>query len=393
MSTLPHESALDAVLAERPTLRQSLLGAADNCMLGGLFSILHEQGWSSHAQARGIVFHRFAAEVLRTLKREGERQMPTEEGMVILREALAQRDVPPEDVVRVPSREQRDLRIDALKFLTDWEWDPRIVMDVERRLFATVRYEAEDGREIERTLTGQLDVLLADPPDGAIVCDWKTGWYVPPETPEDRPDADADHLSYRGWFQQRFYGWLVLRNFPAVQTVTFREVYPRRGEVRNATLRRTDLEHVEHELADLAFQLDRALAGGTDPKTNPLWRPSPGRHCSWCSKPAACPIEREARGRGAVTDEEAAKRYAAEFVVADRVRKHRAEALKAWVDVFGPVEVKSSKGRYVMGWKETDRGRRFGVYVPEESDRGPEPADLTADLLASAEDSAGSLPT
>lgn len=368
--------ALAQVIEERPHLRQSLLATADNCMLSALFSILHEQGWSNENQARGIIFHRFAAEVLRTLKREGERQMPTEEGMVILRDALAQRDVPPEDVVRVPVREQRNLRIDALKFLTDWEWETRAIVDIERRLFATVEYEAADGERVARELTGQLDLLMADPPDGAIICDWKTGWYLPPETPEDRPDLEVEHLSYRGYFQQRFYGWLVMRNFPAIQKVTMREVYPRFGQARKATLYRHDLEHVEHELADIAMQLDRALAGGLDPKVNRLWKPSPGKHCAYCAKPGACPIEREARGRGAVVDEKTALRYAAEMAVADRVRTHRREALKAYVDAFGPVEVRSAKGRYMVGWIETERGRRFGTYVPSASDRGPEPPDL-----------------
>lgn len=379
---------LEEVLEERPTLRQSILSTFDNCPLSALFALQHEQGWSTRQQARGVIFHRFAAEAMKELKRQGERQMPTEEAMVILREALAQKDVPPEDYVRVPVHEQQWLRVDVLKWCTEWSWDTATIVDIERRLFATASYTADDGRTVERKLTGQLDVLMAEPPDGAVIVDWKTGWYLPPETPEDQPEKGAEHLSYRGYFQQRFYGWLVMRNYPAIQTVTMRECYPRFGATRAATLHRGDLEHVEAELADIALNLDRALAAGTDPKENRLWTPSPGRHCSYCAKPGACPIEREARGAGAVTDAEAASRYAAELAVADRVRNHRREALKAYVDVFGPVEVRSAKGRYMIGWTETPRGRRFGTYVPSVSDRGPAPADidLTGDLLASAEE-------
>jgi hypothetical protein len=222
-----------------------------------------------------------------------------------------------------------------------------------------------------------------NPPDGASLVDWKLTWALPPE-----PQGEADptrHLSYEGYFQQRFYGWLVMRNYPAVQSVTLREVYPLVSGLRKATLLRADLELVERELSILAAEFDaRVQAGGE----SPLWSPSPGKHCSFCPRPGDCPIEAESRGDGAIEDGEQAKRYAAQYVVADQVRKHRVGALKAWVQRSGePVELKSAKGRYVMGWKETPNGRRFVPFVPEDSDRGPDRGepDLEAALRASVD--------
>ena len=369
-----------------PTYRQSLLGTADNCLLSALFSIQHDRGWSGHAQARGIMAHRAFGEILKTLKRQGERQMPTEEAMVVLREVLEQRGIPDEDVVRVPTREQKWLRVDVLKFATAWEWDPRLLVDVERRLFATVAYEDDDGSTVERTVTGQLDALLAEPPDGAVVVDHKAGWAIPPKTPEDAGEEakNFEQVSYRGWWQQRLYSFLVMRNFPAVNFVRFRELWPRYAETRTATMFREDLEHVEYEIVEIVRLLDRAIAGGLDPEENKLWKPSPGKHCGYCLQPSACPISAEARGEGAIPDEETARRYAAEYVTTKRLTDHRTKALKAWIDEHGPQEVEDANGRLMVGWRETPNGRRFGAFVPSESDRGAAPPDLPATVEAMA---------
>jgi hypothetical protein len=697
---------LGEVVRDFPAIRQSLLASWDNCALSTLFE-LEGYAFTNAAQARGIIFHRYAGEVLRTLRETGEVRMPTEEAMAILYEVCAQRDVPLEDVVVVPARERRLLRIAALKLVAENEFRMDRLVAVERRLSAPVRYTAADGSTVERELTGQPDALLMDPdPDpsqsGAVVLDWKaqpldagvltpTGWstigalsagdevigadgqptrvvgvypqghkevfrveftdgasteccddhlwavrrtgrpwtvralrdiresretadgrywQVPAVAPvhyaeqtDDHPvdpyllgvllgdghvpvvgtpmvssaDAevltsvrhllpagveprhssahdwrlvgeprqsrnplkaalaalglvglgaaekvvparymsassrdrlallqvlmdtdgfvsvmnqvsfasasrvlaeqvrelvwslggratiktwakpphqdshcvylrmpvcpfrlgrkarrwqpnaltmgrgiraavpvgskptacirvaasdslyvtddfivthnttrkapaqgptrheergqhwdDPDHVSYMGYFQQRFYGLLVLRNFPAVQRVRLREFYPLEGVARYATIYRGDLEHLEREFSALVEVLDRALASGSD---GPAWTPSPGRHCSYCPAPQRCPIEGDVRVReGGITSHAEAERAAAEFVVASEVRGVLREALKAWVDVYGPVRVKAAKGRYELRFN----GGRFGVHVPEVSDRGPD---------------------
>jgi hypothetical protein len=366
---------LGEVVRDFPAIRQSLLASWDNCALSTLFE-LEGYAFTNAAQARGIIFHRYAGEVLRTLRETGEVRMPTEEAMAILYEVCAQRDVPLEDVVVVPARERRLLRIAALKLVAENEFRMDRLVAVERRLSAPVRYTAANGSTVERELTGQPDALLMDPdPDpsqsGAVVLDWKTARKAPAQGPtrhEERGQHwdDPDHVSYMGYFQQRFYGLLVLRNFPAVQRVRLREFYPLEGVARYATIYRGDLEHLEREFSALVEVLDRALASGSD---GPAWTPSPGRHCSYCPAPQRCPIEGDVRVReGGITSHAEAERAAAEFVVASEVRGVLREALKAWVDVYGPVRVKAAKGRYELRFN----GGRFGVHVPEVSDRGPD---------------------
>ncbi len=356
------------VLTEHPSYRQSLLARWDDCALATKFAF--EAGdYASAALARGRVFHLTAAEILRTLKRQGERQMPVAEALVILDEQLLQRDVPEEERVRVPLREIPQLRMAVIKFAADNEFTIDAIVGVEHPLQATVSYPSPDGELIERLVTGRLDVLIAKPPDGAVVIDWKTGWGVPPAHPQgDAGSEDSTHLSYHGYFQQRLYGWLVMRSYPAIKSVTLREFYVYRSEVREATLTRENLDLVERDVARLVVTLDDALTAGLE---SPLWSPQPGKHCGWCPNPGSCPIPQEARRDGAITSQEQAETFAAEREVAEALKKHRTAALKAWVDLHGPVPVRSAKGRLEVGWVDnaTGDGRTFKTYVPTDSNR------------------------
>lgn len=372
---------VSAVMARFPTLRQSLLGSFDECALRTLFELQFANGWSTHPQARGTIFHRFAAECLRTMKQYDHEQIPVGDALEILYEAAEQKDVPVEDIVRVPLRELKDLRMAAVKFAHDNTFTVRNIIAVERRLQGEISYDAPDGQKITRTLTGQIDALIAGGPDHAIVLDWKDTWGLPPMPREDPgPEGDEAHLSYEGYFQQRFYGWLILVNYPAIQRVTMREFYVRKTKVRKATLYRKDLHEVERELAILAQQFDMAVAGGLPSEPFELgkmgrWNPSPGKHCGFCLRPGLCPIEREARGAGMIVSKREAMDAVAEVAVAERVREHRLEAIKVWVERHGPVPVRWSKGRRVLGWRQHGKTRRFEFYTPDDSDRGAPPAE------------------
>lgn len=419
---------LAEVLGHFPDLRQSLLGDFDSCRLMARFG-LETTPFNNQAQARGIIFHRFAGEVLKTLRRQGEDRIPVEEALTILYEVCAQRDVPPEEVVTVNAEQRRLLRIAVIKFASENRFRMDRLIDVERRLWATVRYpqsaecstcvrhprgdrrygvvstgRLEDGRAcrecggsglaltggmVERRLTGQPDALVADPPDGAVVLDWKTTLKPPPVYKPRREDGHHDHdrgLSYLGYFQQRMYALLVMTNYPAVSRVTMREFYPLAGEARVATVLRTDLEHIERELAGIAEQLDRALMAGGD---SPLWHPSPGRHCTFCPRPMSCPIDAEVRmSEGGITSAAQASRAAAQFVLVRRDDDVLREALKAWVEEYGPVPVRSGKGRYEVRWKAPKEGNgrgTFGVHVPEVSDRGPADPSMDENIAAAFE--------
>jgi len=372
---------VDQVMTRFPTLRQSLLGSFDECALSTLFDLRYANGWSTTPQARGTIFHRFAAECLRTMKRQDEETIPVSEALEILHEVCRQRDVPPEEIVRVPLRELKDLRMAAIKFATDNSFTVRNIIDVERRLQGEISYDLPNGQKAVRVLTGQLDALIANGPDAAIVLDWKDTWGLPPMPREDPgPEGDEAHLSYQGYFQQRFYGWLILVNYPAIQRVTLREFYVRKTKVRKATLYRKDLEEVERELAVLAEQFDLAVASGLPREPYELgkvgrWNPSPGKHCGFCLRPGLCPIEKESRGAGAISSKREAMDAVAEIAVSERVREHRMEGVKVWVDNHGPVPVRWSKGRRVLGWRQHGKTRRFEFYTPEESDRGGSPEE------------------
>lgn len=375
-----------------PVIRQSTLAKMDECSLTTLFDLRHGWGWSSHPAAAGTLFHRFAAEMMKTLIEQKERKMPVAEALEILYEIAAQKDVPPWDRVRVPMRHWGKLRMGVIKFAKDNEFSIDRITAIEERLYADVPYQMPDGRMTTRRFTGQPDLLIyaedRGQGPGAIVLDYKLSWQVPPRRrdpePPEFPD-DERRLSYEGYFQQRAYGYLVLMNFPSLQWVTLREFYPLRTMAREATVYRSDVEHIERELSLLMQELDRAIAAGpryagTGHPRDP-WRPTPGKMCQWCAKPGACPIEAEARGEGAVTDEATAARYAAEFQVAGGVKEHRRGGLKNWCNVNGAVLLRGGKGRRAIGFVETPTGgMRFEIFTVEESDRGADDPSLTAAL-------------
>lgn len=365
---------LDDVIEAFPAHRQSLLAKLDQCPLSTRFE-LEGARYTSPAAARGILFHRFADEVLNTLRRTGESTIPTEEAMVILREVETQRGVPDSEVVLCGAQEREMLRVLAIKFSREPFLSERII-GVEDHLEATVTYHRGDGSPVERRVTGRPDALIADPPGGAIVLDYKTAWaapgegYPPPSADEPDEQGQDTRISVEGYFQQRLYGFLVFRTFPRIDRVTLREFYPLPSEVREATIRRDQLEHLEAEICLLVEILDRGLQGGSDSE---LWRPSPGRWCSYCRRPNSCPIEAEARVvGGGITSQAQAERVAAEVAVAEPIRKAGIVALKAWHENTGrAVPVRDAKGRWEWAWGLDSGGkRRFKLRKPAR----PEPS-------------------
>lgn len=372
---------LAEVVTMWPRLRQSVLSKFDDCALSAYFEMLYAQGWTTHPAARGTIFHRFAAECLRTMKAQDSEVIPVGMALAILEEVLEQRDVPPVERVRVPLREIPNLRMAATKFAKDNEFTVRNVMDIEQRLEATLTYEADDGSQVDRLLTGQLDVLVGDNRyidkdgvlKGVVVIDWKDTWGLPPERAENAEDPG---LSYHGFFQQRFYGWLVMKNYPQIDNVVLREFYPRRSQARPAAISRAAMPRIEEDLANIVRELDRCLASGKPSKLHfpdvAPWNPSPGKHCHYCVAKHRCPIESDAMEGIAIRGPEEAKRAVAELSVAEALRKGHREALRTYVEEHGPVEAKNSKGRYVFGLKTNSSGKpELRFFVPEGSDRAP----------------------
>lgn len=362
-----------------PRLRQSTLATFDRCGLSAKFENEYQRGWSSHDQMRGRVFHRVAARCIELMADIDEPTIPVDVALSVLEEEIRMAGVDREcpscggeavpagdgrlacadcpkhwmtEFAALPAEQIAQLRISVITFASRNEFDVSKLVGVEERLRATVRYFRGDGTGVDRELSGQLDALFFDG-DTAIVPDWKDTFGLPPET----------GLSFGGYFQQRFYAFLVMMNYRAVQRVTLREHYVRLTEIREATVDREELPDIEAELSALAERFDRAVS-------DDLWAPSPGKHCSFCPRPTACPIFPDARGEGAVADAETAERYAAEALVAKAAYDKRVKQIKAWANVHGPVAVADAKGRRAWG------------FVPQHVTVKPDPEDVEREVQA-----------
>lgn len=383
---------LEEVLVRFPTLRQSLASKFDDCELSALFEMKYANGWTAHPAARGTLFHRFAAECLRTMKEQDVESIPRGVALAILEEVCFQRGIPPRDRVRVPLRELPDLEMAARKFAADNSFTVRNIIDVERRLEGVLLVPHwETGEVYERRLTGQIDALIARSADEAIVLDWKDTWMLPPERD---PDDDDPGVSYHGFFQQWWYGWLVMKTYPAVNAVTLREFYVRRTKKREARITRQDLPRIEQRLMYLISAMDRAISVG-HPRNFRLdtldrlgsWKPSPGKHCHWCAASHRCPVEDLVRGDGGIETPEDAARWAARRVHAKAAHKRADEVLMPYADLHGPIPVKSAKGRRFLGYRRIRGGKtRWEEFTPEGLDRGADEGE-TVDLAAAMKQS------
>jgi len=336
-----------------PKLRQSRLATFDQCALLSRFDEEYRKDWSGHPQGRGQIFHRFAAKALAQMAEFGEGTIDPEDALAILRECLRQHDVPDEEVVNIPFSQVKDLRWVVVKWAHDNVFDIQYLADIEQRLDAEITYEHPEIGQVPRTITGALDALFIPEPDWAVVIDWKDSWSLPPAT----------DLSGSGYFQQRFYAYLVMRRYESIQRVTLREHYVRYSESREATVFRTDMANIEEELSALVERWDRTWELGKwpleDGEAPYLFTPSPGAHCAFCPRPASCPIFPAARVDGAITNEETAERWAAEQIVAKAAVNQRDKALKAWAGARGPIPVRHAKDpNRVLGYRESTRTKR-----------------------------------
>jgi hypothetical protein len=241
------------------------------------------------------------------------------------------------DLMNVPMSEVADLYWTTKKWAHDNEFDTDNLLDVETRLYAPVRYPNPHGGQVERIVSGQLDVVIADrhAVDHLIVLDWKDTWMLPAPT----------EVSFEGYFQQRLYGGLLMRqrHLKHVDRVTLREFYVRYSQPREATLWRHEVEgDIRAEIAALLMRFDRTVEES-------LWVPSPGHHCGFCAAPQHCTIFPEARESGRITNAAEAAQAAAELVVTKAISKQLRGQLEAWCRMHGEVPVRDAKGRRVVG--------------------------------------------
>jgi hypothetical protein len=335
----PYPKALE----EFPVLRQSTLSTYDDCGLSSLFDRRWRKGWSAADAGRGIIWHRWAAKALREMAAHDEDHLEVDVGLAILLETLRQADIPMEDVVNIPMREIFDLSWMVKKFCYETRWNIAGLVDIEQRLSWTVRYPNPYGGFVERVISGQLDALFAEGIglERGIVIDYKTGWWLPP----------TSDISESGFFQQRFYALLAMRNHHTLTSVTLREFYPRYSQPREATLYRDNLDEIEAEITALVERFDRSVQ-------EDVWHPSPGKHCSYCPRPTACPIFPTAKRSGRIRGDEEASLVAAQVLVGEAAIKQGKEALKAWTSEHGSVPVRDAKANRVYGHRASKRVER-----------------------------------
>jgi hypothetical protein len=350
-----------------PAYRQSLVTAHAICPRRTRFALQgrgdYATGYTESSADLGTVFHAVAAEILRTLKAAGEQQIPTQEAMEVMFEVVANGSIV------LPPDERDDLRWLVLKFC-DLRWNPHRIFAIERRLSTEVA--GQDG--VLRTFTGQPDVILAVPPDLAVLYDLKSG-RGQPKAPRKPPEpgevvVGKQYLSDRGHAQLDSYGLLVMREWPTVfHRVALHEVHMRSGQIREAFLTRAELEHVERQIGTQMQQLERGIMEG--PRSE-LWRPKAGAHCArQCPVSRSCPIPREQRGLGVLDTPAQADAEAARFMAVDGLRGQMRDALKAKHEAgYSPRTPDGLEFRWRQDPKNPAR-RNFGAWPPEPA---PEPA-------------------
>lgn len=358
-------------LRQFPALRQSLLSNFDNCSLATKFEFTYRHNWHFFYQARGEMFHRFASKALVQMTQLGEQRIPVDAALAILHECLRQDDVDrwcphcgqgrvrkgitrkgmryclacrqqfPTRIITVPMDQIAELYWVVKKWAKDTAFTTENLVDVEKRLEAMVRYPHPDGGWVTRKITGQMDALFVEGArdERAVVLDWKDMWKLPPPT----------EIGSSGYFQQRFYAYLIFENYPSIEEIVLREFYVRFSQPREAVLRKEYVyDDIREEIQGLVERFDRTVE-------NNEWIASPGAHCGFCAAPQKCTIFPEARGAGRITNPDEAMLVAQQFVVAQAIVKQQRQQLEAWTRMHGPIPVKDAKGQRVVGFQEYER--------------------------------------
>jgi hypothetical protein len=255
-------------------MRQSLLSGFETCGRRTLHGLQFDQiegyadwaigfvGWTAEL---GKALHLFARKYLRQLRASGESQMDWPIARLLAIEVLSEADF------ILPSNE-RDEFFWLCRGFCHFRWPARNIRSLERRL--SMEVEGPDGKY--RTITGQPDVIIADPDTqqpGAVIVDYKSTRGRPP-SPKGQPDAEyaegKRYLGERGHFQLDTYGAMVLVGSPNLYKVTLRQLFCRSGQVREAVLTREELPYVLEQLGIQAMRLEEAILEGPSSK---LWAP------------------------------------------------------------------------------------------------------------------------
>lgn len=345
--------------------RQSTLRAMEVCPRRTRFALEAGElktGWTKGSTNLGQIFHAFVWLYINQLKHPDIRpakNLPTEEVAVIAREAYAQ------SKVTLSAEDYHALVGMAVRF-ADFKWDVNRILAQEDPL--RVDLVCPDGEV--RTVKGQPDLIMSDPPRGLIIYDWKTGRAQPKSPRKKEEDGEAvegeQYLSDVGKYQRYVYGLLALKQWPSAQYAIMWEVpmrFPSYGP-RYARLSRDGLEQIEHKLGADMMNLDRGVREGAG---SDVWEPIPGGQCHHCEVRRSCPVPPEQRGEGATWDQESADAEAQRWVLGKAMYTQAAETLKARAEAGLPPGRVNAREEVRWGpepdaWARKGGGRKFDLF-------------------------------
>lgn len=320
-------------------------------------------GWTGGSTTLGTIFHMFVFAYMETLKKPDVRpakNMATEDAVNVAREVYA-------GCPWVLDAEEYESYIGMVVRFCEFEWDVGRILYQEEPM--RVDLPCPDGEV--RTLKGAPDLIMADPPYGVIIYDWKTGKgqpKSPKKVEEDGAPVEGKHyLSDVGKYQRRVYGTLALHKIPTARYAILWEVpmrFAKHGP-RYARLDRSELEHVEPWIADHMMKLDRGLREGPG---SDVWEAKPGSQCfPHCEAARGCPVPPGLRGVGAIDSQTAANVEARRFVRGKAMYQQAAERLKAWQEAGYPPGRPNDREEVRWGpepdaWREKGNGRKWGVH-------------------------------
>lgn len=343
--------ALAGELVRPKSVRQSLISSHSTCSRRALYYLQTKIRSPAPLAAEGTVFHYVVHLLLGWMREHGETSCPIDVGLEFLTNAWTQFGIPGERVMPISMQGRERLRMLITQWCRSTEITVQDIVGTELPLSAEITIIGKDG-PYQRLITGQIDVLLANP---ARIIDHKSGPRKPAQPRdggEGNPDGSA--LSPLAWAQATVYCWLVLKTYPSVQAVEFREWSVMWNMVRTRTVHRVEMERITDIIAAQVAELDAAIDEGPD---SLRWTESPGGHCASCPGKLRCPIRKEA---GIIYDDTSLIEAARDWIVCGEVRKDRAEFLKGVVESSGPITLPGGK---LLGWDTKPDGKRnFGIF-------------------------------
>ncbi len=228
--------------------RQSSLRSYVACPRSTVLASQHTTGTIGSSADLGSAAHAVFAEILRTLRRQGEQQIATQEAVEIMREVCSAGPW----VLSAKDYNGDGSGIGLVQMVCNFaaeKWNPARFMAIEDRL--SMELLCPDG-EI-RLLTGTPDVVIADPDThspGIICRDHKTGLARPQNpriTPEEgEPIRGAQYLTDGTFTQFAIYSVLALNEWPRAQRfIGVESSYRWPGPEREVVIsRETVMEHL-----------------------------------------------------------------------------------------------------------------------------------------------------